>query len=153
MSFEISWDKFLLLHLFLPSPPFLLDLYKGVFLQAKNIFFWPMKEKKNGKTAHVFLQVSRYFPMTFISNFHKWCHGSLVCYVANTPICPSDTTTQRTISSFLLSEVIPVLCGHWCHTHTHKMDIFDVVILQIYCIFQMLMSDVEITILNFIAPP
>ena len=56
--FNFSWDNFLLLHLVLPSPSSLLDLYKGVFLQAKNTFFWPMKEKKNGKTAHVFLWVN-----------------------------------------------------------------------------------------------
>lgn len=127
--FNFSWDNLLLLHLILPSPSSLLDLYKGVFLQAKNTFFWPMKEKKNGKTAHVFLWVSSYFSKTFISRFSKWCHGSLIWYVASTQKCPSDMTSGRTMSPFLLSEAILLLCGGCCHAklgyfwHCHFTDV------------------------------
>lgn len=57
------------------------------------------------------------------------------------------------MSSFLLSKAIPVLL--WVlvsYTHTHRMGIFDIVILQI-CVFQKLMLEVEIMISSFIATP
>lgn len=87
-----------------------------------------MKEKKNGKTAHIFLWVSRYFPTTFISSFKKRCHGRLVGYVANTQICPSGMTSGRAASPFLFSEVI-LLCGCWsraklgCLWHCHFTEV------------------------------
>ena len=88
-----------------------------------------MKEKKNGKIAHVFPWVSSYFSKTFISRFSKWCHGSLVWYVASTQKCPSDVTSGRTMSPFLFSEAILLLCGGCCHAklgyfwHCHFTDV------------------------------
>lgn len=127
--FRFSWDNFSFLHLFLPPSSSLLDLYKGVFPQAKNTFFWPMKEKMDGNSAFVFLWVSRYLPVAFISSFNKWCHGSLNWDVAKNHMRLSGMFMQRTVSPFLLFGVIPFLCGCWCHAelgylwHCHLTDV------------------------------
>lgn len=105
-----------------------------------------MKEKKNGKTAHVFLWVGECFPTTFISSFNQWCHGCLVWSVANTQICPSDMTSGRTVSSFLLSVIPLVQMLVSCKTGVSLT-------LSFYCMFQLLILDVEITIFRFISTP
>lgn len=126
--FSFSWDNLLLLHLILPSSSSLLDLYKGVFLQVKN-FLLTHERDKEWKDSSYFPLGKQLFFKDFISRFSKWCHGSLVWYVASTQKCPSDMTSRRTMSPFLLSEAILLLCGGCCHAklgylwHCHFTDV------------------------------
>ena len=59
-------------------------------------------------------------------------------------------TTQRTMSTFLLWSDS---CSVWVLVSHTKTGIFDIVIIQMYCVFQRLILDVEIMILSFIEAP